>query len=671
MLPLYSARILTSSLAGLTPINPATMAASSPAPAQTNGEAAAFDFMALNKKYTEEKEKRQRADGNAQYIELESTERFRKLAEDPWVDHAKLNAQPPSLKDGDEVKILILGAGYGGLLYAIRFIQAGFRAEDIRLVDVAGGFGGTWYWNRYPGLMCDVESYIYMPLLEETGYMPKHRYSYGPELLEHAERMANMWNLTDKGVFRSQIRSYEWDDEAKRWITIIEQDRGPSEEPVKMTVRSQFVVLANGVLNHPKVAKNLEAFEGDMFHTARWNYDVTGGRDGPPEAPQLTGLEGKRVGIIGTGATAIQLVPQLARWAKELYVFQRTPSAVDERGQRTTDPQDFKSRIANGNGWQLRRTQNFNEFISGGEPDENLVNDGWTGMKAYKALIGGPHDNPITMQDIPNHIGTLLALDTPRSERLRRRVDSIVQDKKTAEGLKAWYPGWCKRPTFHDDYLPAFNHPHVHLIDTDGKGIDHATKDSLVANGTDYPLDILVLSTGYRPPAADLAEPSAGSNMTVKGRNGRLLSEKWHTQGPSTLHGVLSNEFPNLFLTGPLQAGTSSNFAYATDVLAQHSAFILGEAMKRAGRNTDKVVVESTVEAEEAYAGLLLTRAAWFAGFGVCTPNYSNNEGQVIGPEEQMKMARGSPFPTGMNAFVKFIETWRAEGSLKGVDITV
>ncbi|KAJ0382442.1 hypothetical protein COL922a_012562 [Colletotrichum nupharicola] len=642
-----------------------------PVPAgATPAGAAAVDFMALNKKYTEEKEKRLRADGNGQYVELEKDERFRKLAEDPWVDHAKLNAQPPNLKDGDEVKVVILGAGFGGLLYAIRFIQAGLRAEDIRLVDVAGGFGGTWYWNRYPGLMCDIESYTYMPLLEETGYVPKHRYSYGPELMAHAERMAEMWNLTDKGVFRSQIRSYEWDDEAKRWDVVVEQGRGPGEEAVTMKVRSQFVVLANGVLNHPKLAKNLEAFEGDMFHTARWNYGVTGGLGTAPENPQLTGLEGKRVGIIGTGATAVQVVPQLAKWAKELYVFQRTPSAVDERGQRPTDPEEFKTKIATGRGWQRRRTENFNEWITGGEPGENLVDDGWTTLKAYKAIIGGPHDAPLKMEDIPGHLGNLMALDTPRSERLRQRVKSTVKDKKTAEGLKAWYPGWCKRPTFHDDYLPAFNLPHVHLVDTEGKGVDHATKDGLVVGGTEYPLDVIVLSTGYRPPGENMAEPSSQSNMTIKGRGGQLISEKWLTRGPSTLHGVLTNGFPNLFLTGPMQMGASSNFAYVTDIAAQHSAYILGEAMKRAGKSTDKVVIESTVEGEEGYAAKIMMHAAWFAGIATCTPSYITNEGEQTKPEDQMKKMRGAPFPTGMNNYTKFLEEWRAEGSLKGVDIT-
>ncbi|WYZ42444.1 hypothetical protein EsH8_VI_000143 [Colletotrichum jinshuiense] len=640
-----------------------------PVTAGTPAGAAAFDFMAMNKKYTEEKEKRQRSDGNDQYVELESDERFSKLAEDPWVDHEKLNAQPPNLKDGDEVKFIILGGGYGGLLFAIRFVQAGFKPEDIRLVDTAGGFGGTWYWNRYPGLMCDVEGYSYMPLLEEIGYMPKHRYSYGPELRAHANRMADHWNLTDKGVFRSQIKSYEWDDDAKRWIVVIEQGRGPNEAPITMTVRSQFVVLANGVLNHPKVARNLDAFEGDMFHTARWNYGVTGGSGDNTENPELTGLQGKRVGIIGTGATGIQIVPQLAKWAKEVYVFQRTPSAVDERGQRPTDPEEWK-KISNKTGWQRRRIENFNTFVAGGEAAENLIGDGWTGLKAYKTLIGGPHEKPLSLEDVPGHIGNLLALDTPRSERIRHRVEEIVKDKTTAEALKAWYPGWCKRPTFHDDYLPAFNLPHVHLVDTDGKGVDHATKNSLVVGDTDYPLDVIVLSTGYRPPGADMSEPSGASNMTIKGRNGLLISEHWFSKGPSTLHGVLTNGFPNLFLTGPLQVGATSNFSYVQDILAQHSAHIVAEAMKRSGKNTDKVVIESTVEGENAYAGLIMQRAAWFAGVSICTPSYLNNEGHKSSPEEQMKMAKGAPFPLGMNAYTKFLEDWRAEGSLQGLKIT-
>ncbi|KAK1978934.1 cyclohexanone monooxygenase [Colletotrichum cereale] len=641
-----------------------------PIASQTPAGGAALDFMALNQKYTEEKEKRQRPDGSAQYTEIESDARLGKLGQDPWVDHEELNARPANLADGDEVKVVVLGGGFGGLLFAIRLVQAGFKASDIRIVDAAGGFGGTWYWNRYPGLMCDIESYIYMPLLEETGYVPKHRYAYGNELLAHANRMAETWGLADQGVFRSRIKSYEWDDDARRWKVVIEQGRGPNEAPVTMTVRSQFVVLASGVLNHPKAAKNLEAFEGDMFHSARWNYGVTGGDPSDLENPQLTGLQGKRVGIIGTGATAIQLVPQLAKFAKELYVFQRTPSSVEERGQRPTDPEEWK-KIADGRGWQRRRNENFNVFVSGGEAVENLVADGWTSLKTFQALIAAPQDKPLGMADVPGHIGGLLAADVPRLERIRRRVDEVVKDKATAEALKPWYPTWCKRPAFHDDYLPAFNLPNVHLVDTDGKGVDGATKGSLVVGGVDYPLDVVVLSTGYRPPAADMGEPSGRSNMTIRGRGGALLADKWHNVGPATLHGVLTNGFPNLFLTGPLQVGATSNFASVQDTLSQHCAHILAEAMKRAGNNADRVVLEATVEAEEGYAGFIMQYAAWFAGLSVCTPGYMNNEGRQAPPEEQMKMARGTPFPHGMNAYIKFLEDWRAEGSMKGVEVTV
>ena len=158
----------------------------------------------VQQKYVEERAKRLRADGTSQFVRLSHSAHFKHLQEDPWADHTALNAQPPAIVDNDDVRFLILGAGFGGLLFAVRLIQAGFSASDIRFVDDAGGFGGTWYWNRYPGLMCDIESYIYMPLLEETGYMPTSKYAHGSELREHAERIASMWNLTDKALWRSR-----------------------------------------------------------------------------------------------------------------------------------------------------------------------------------------------------------------------------------------------------------------------------------------------------------------------------------------------------------------------------------------------------------------------------------------------------------------------------------
>jgi cation diffusion facilitator CzcD-associated flavoprotein CzcO len=625
---------------------------------------------ALSQKYSEEKSKRVRLDGNEQYIELEEHERWKALNNDPWVDHARLNGQAPALNDGDEVKLLVLGAGFGGLLYGIRFVEAGFAPEDVRLVDTAGGFGGTWWWNRYPGLMCDVESYVYLPLLEETGYQPKHKYAYGSELREYANLMAERWGLGDKGVFRTAVESFAWDEEAKRWVVEMEQHRGPAEKSIKMTVRSQFVVLANGVLDHPKIPKGLDQFEGSVFHTARWNYTITGGS---PTDPTLSKLEGKRVGIIGTGATAIQVVPQLAKSAGELFVFQRTPSSVSERGQHETTPEEWK-KVAYGPGWHRKRMQSLNAWVSGAPgKEENLVNDKWTLMKAYCGAIGGPHDNPITMEEIPGHIGRLLQVDVEHSEGVRKRVDAIVKDATTAEALKAWYPSWCKRPTFHDDYLPAFNQPNVHLVDTDGKGIAGSTKNGVLVGEKEYALDVLVLSTGYRPPGAHDIEPSSRSNMTVIGRNGTTLADKWHTHGAHTLHGTLTNNFPNLFLSGPSQVGQSANFAYVQDVLSTHAAYIAAEAIKRAGTSgAGTATAEASVEAEGAWTGGIMQRAAWFASMAICTPGYTTNEGELERrkPEDMMKGAMGAPYALGINSFEKVLEAWRADGKLEGVIVS-
>ncbi|PNH46321.1 hypothetical protein VD0004_g1779 [Verticillium dahliae] len=637
--------------------------------AQPNAETG-LDFAAVQARYAQEKAKRLHPEGVEQYVELTNSGRLQSLASDPWVDHDALNAEPPSLRNGDDIKVLILGAGYGGLLYAIHFIQQGISPSDIRLVDGAGGFGGTWYWNRFPGLQCDTEGYTYMPLLEETGYVPKHRFSYGPELLDYAGVLADKWDLRDKGVFRSTVRSYDWDADAVRWITKIRQGRGPGQADVEMKVRAQFVVVANGVLNHPKVPRTLQGFEGPATHTARFDYGITGGT---PRDQQLTKLRGKRVGIVGTGATAVQVIPELAKYAGELYVFQRTPSGVTPKHQRETRAEDWKAMTAGEPGWQKRRIETYCAVMAGEPGVEDTIRDGWTQAKTYRALIGGAHDAPLAMEDVPAHIGALLALDAPRTDAIRRHVDDVVEDKATAAALKAWYPTWCKRPTFSDNYLATFNRPNVHLVDTDGRGVEKATATGLVAAGKEYPLDILVLSTGFRSPVVGLGEPGTASNMTIRGRDGRLLAEKWEAQGPSTLHGVLMNGFPNLFLSGPMQTGASANFSHVQNVLAEHCGYILGEAVRRAaarGLAADRVVVEATVEAEEAWAGRLMQRAAWFAGAGICAPNINNNEGSLgADPTSHMKIARGAPYALGMNAYAREIRSWQEEGTMKGVDV--
>lgn len=646
------------------------------ATAADNGQA----MLALQQKYTEEAAKRLRSDGIAQFVELQDAEsdRFRALGRDPWADHEALNSQDRPVKNGGRYKFVILGAGFGGLLFAVRLIQAGVASgpDDIRLVDSAGGFGGTWYWNRYPGLCCDVESYTYMPLLEETGYMPTAKYASGPELFEHANRIADKWDLRDKALFRAAVTSAAWDDASNLWTVKATEDRGPGEKPVDLQFHAQNVMIASGLLTRPQIPKipGLDSFSGAMIHAARWDYSVTGGS---PTDANLTALAGKRVGIVGTGATAVQALPHLARSAKELYVFQRTPSAIHWRGQQPTDPDEWKDKISAKKGWQRERMLNFNSYVeNAARPgQENLTGDGWTEMPAYSAIVGGPSWGIVapTMESIGEHVGKLHMLDVPRSEAARARVDRIVEDPETAARLKAWYPVWCKRPTFSDDYLQAFNRPNVHLVDTDGRGISSATGAGLVVDGREYPLDVLVLCTGYRTPAVANGSPAARTAIEILGRGGRSFEDGWRARGAATLHGVCAHGFPNLFLASTTQAGVATNFVLVLDVQSAHVAHVVAEAERRVAGDGERPVVEASVEAEEAWTAECMRRAPWFAAVAGCTPGYITSEGQAMAsrdPEEMAKQSRATPWCEGMTSYVRVLEEWRAEGGLQGLGIT-
>ncbi|KAI7131812.1 hypothetical protein KC352_g31130, partial [Hortaea werneckii] len=504
-------------------------------------------------------------------------------------------------------------------------------------------------WNRYPGLMCDFESYIYMPLLEEMGYMPRQKYASGEELRGCIEQVAGKYGLHDRATFQSSTQSARWDEAKQVWrLAILEKPKGGTESHIE--VDCDFVLLASGLLNNVKPPQGIETFEGHMLHTARWDYEYTGGSQ---QDPQMTRLADQRVAIIGTGATAIQAVPQLAKFAKELFVVQRTPSMVDERGQRETDPKLWKEKIANKNGWQRERNENFCAFVSNHEPKpaEDLVNDGWTKSQ---------------------HVSELHAMDILRTNRVRRRAAETVNDPVTAKNLMAWYPTWCKRPCFHDDYLPTFNRPNVHLIDTDGQGITTLTRHGLVApNGTETQVDLIIIATGFVSPQLGTAAGKAG--MSVSGRNGQLLETLNDTGDLTTLHGVASRGFPNLFWPGPLQGGATANQSFVLERLSGHVAYV----MARAAARTDggRPVIEPGVEAQEEWAGLIMSKAASFAAMRGCTPGYYNLEGEndkiaAMPPEVQMKAARNAIWGDGFLSYLKVLEDWRAEGSLEGLHVS-
>jgi cation diffusion facilitator CzcD-associated flavoprotein CzcO len=622
------------------------------------------DALQLENRYGEERAKRLREDGDSQFVDISLSEKFHSFIEDPWID-------PVAVKDaktmfpGNRCQMIILGAGWGGLLYAIRMVQAGISPEDIRIVDSAGGFGGTWYWNRYPGLTCDIESYSYLPLLEETGYVPKHRYSEGEEIRNYANLAAEKWGVADSAVFQTKAETLVWHEDSKEWQVELVQKR-TGQQPQTLNVRAQFVATVNGVINWPKLPgfPGILDYKGDIFHSSRWNYTLTGGS---PADPSLTKLQGKSVAIIGTGATAVQIIPHLARWAKHVYVVQRTPAAVDDREQWETDSEWFKQKVANATGWQRERLKNFHQhFTTEKQPEVNLVGDKWTGAVGMCAIAGNAA-GPKTMEELPAYMKKLHSLDAPRQDRIRKRVENVVKDPAVAKKLQAWYPTWCKRPAFHDEYLDTFNRDNVTLVDTDGKGLDRLTTDSIVSGDHSYPVDIVICATGFRAPFT--GSPAQKANMTIIGTNGVSMGEEWARKGPSTQHGVLDANFPNLFLSGPWQASNSPNYLFNVDALARQSAYILAQARQRAGSKPFAVTVSAA--AAENWGMQVLMRSAPMAAIVGCTPGYFNVEGGIdrTPPEFQMIMARSGLWGHGIEDFMRVIEAWREEGSMQGIEV--
>ena len=624
------------------------------------------DALQVQKRYGEERAKRLRDEGYSQFVDVSLNNQFKSFLHDPWAHENTVKDAKAMFPDG-RCQILILGGGFGGILYAIRMIESGISAQDIRIIDSAGGFGGTWYWNRYPGLSCDIESYSYLPLLEETGYVPRHRYSEGEEIRNYANLLTQKWGLNESAVFQTQAQKLIWDEKAKEWQIEIKQQRS-GEEPQTLNIRAPFVVTSNGVLNWSKVPAipGVLDYRGDIFHSSRWNYDLTGGS---PADPSLTKLREKRVAIIGTGATAIQIVPHLAQWAKHLYVVQRTPASLDDREQRETDSEWFHNSVASSKGWQRERLRNFHQHFTLEQPPAiNLVDDGWTRGPGIVGLAGNPA-GPKTMEEVPSYVKKLRDIDLPRQDRLHKRVEEEVQDPAVADKLKAWYPSWCKRPLFHHDYLSTFNRENVTLVDTEGKGLSGFTTDSMVVGDESYPVDIVIFATGFRPPF--IGSPAEKANLKIIGRNEISMSEDWAQNGPSTLHGVVDHNFPNLFLSGPWQASNSPNYVLTLDFLATHSAKILAEARRRAQGKPFAMTISKT--AADDWGMQVIMHSFPGAAILGCTPGYINIEGELdrAPPEKQMIIARSGVWGHGFEDFARTVEEWYAKGGLQSNDIEV
>jgi cyclohexanone monooxygenase len=591
--------------------------------AQDNGQPD-IDFEALARKYAEERAKRLRPEAIGQYQPM--TGKLETFAHDPFAGPSA--AREPVRRDCD---VLIVGGGFGGLLTGVHLREHG--VADVVIVDKAADVGGTWYWNRYPGIRCDVESYVYVPLLEETGFIPSEKYAKGSEILGQCQRIARKWELYRSALFQTEVREMVWDETRQRWL--VTTSRGDA-------LAARFVVSCTGLLSSPKLPgiPGIESFAGHSFHTSRWDYAYTGGdSDG-----NMTGLAGKKVGVIGTGSTGIQCVPPLAGAAEHLYVFQRTPCSVDVRGNRATDP-DWAAGLEPG--WQQGRLRNFTNWTSGVRDGADLISDGWTNLLGEPtALTGGATEavDPVAMQNA----------EIRKMETVRQRIDSLVEDRATAEALKPYYNYFCKRPGFSDDYLQTFNQPNVTLVDTGGQGVERITPTGVVVGGIEYALDCLVYATGFD----FMTEYTREAGLHMTGRGGISLDEHWDT-GARTLYGMMTRGFPNFFLMSLVQSGISINYMHTANEQTGYIADVIAQVLQG-----DIGTVEPSQAAEDDWVGQIVDGAAPRQAFlESCTPSYFNYEGK-----RQDAYARNLPYPGGGIAYFGILEQRRKEGVLANLD---
>ena len=618
-----------------------------------------FDPDALRLKYKAERDKRVRTDGNDQYQEVVGD--FAYFVDDPYID-TTLQRGPVE----DEIEVAIIGGGFGGMLAAARLREAGI--DDFRVIEKGGDFGGTWYWNRYPGASCDIESYVYFPLLEKTKFTPQQKYTNAAETLNYCRVIGEKYDLHANALMQTEVTGTDWDEDSGRWV--VKTDRGDA-------IKARFVVHSNGPLNRPKLPaiSGITSFTGHTFHTSRWDYGYTGGNsDGG-----LDGLKDKRVAVIGTGATAVQCVPHLGASAAELYVFQRTPSSIDLRNNQPTDPDWLASQKP---GWHEARRRNFESLLAGVPVKQDLVNDGWT--EAFRLLFGTVRDKApsklrlacwaflalgsrdfyrkgakkyLTEKAMRHmHFEEEMELaDFHKMESIRARVDQLVVDGDTAEALKPYYRQFCKRPCFHDEYLQTFNRPNVTLVDTGGRGVKEINAKGIVLDGKIYEVDCIIFATGFEV-GTDYARHAG---YQIHGIGGQSISQKW-ADGIATFHGMHVKNFPNAFFFGPTQSAFTATYTYALDEQSIHLAHILKTARARGATR-----IEANEAAEKKWVQTIIEKARKTEAFQEqCTPGYYNNEGHVN------RLRQNTFYGGGPIEFFDLMKKWRANTKLAGLDIS-
>jgi len=585
------------------------------------------DPAALRAKYLAERDKRLRKDTDSQF--LDATGEYEDFAADPYIE-------APLVRDAisEDIDVAVIGGGFAGLLTAAKLREAG--VEDFRIIEQAGDFGGTWYWNRYPGVRCDIEAYVYMPLLEEIGTIPSERYATGAEIFAHCQAIGRHFKLYENALFQTKVTSVIWNDSSARWL--IETDRGDR-------IRARHVAVGQGPLAKVKLpgVPGIKSFKGKVFHSARWDYDYTGG----DQFGGHTKLKDKRVAVIGTGATSVQIVPSIAENTGHLYVVQRTPSAVGPRNNGSTDEAWFKSQ---GAGWQAKRMHNFLSIITMQPNNGDLLKDCWTDFFVRAGAAMKANAQAETKEPPPV---VLQRVDFAKMGEIRDHVSSVVADAKTAEGLKPWYNFLCKRPLFSDDFLQAFNRDNVTLVDTDGKGVERITENGIVVGGEEIRVDCIIFATGFDVGAT----PEKAGGYDLRGRDGLTLDAKW-VDGYRTVHGMLLNGFPNFYIIGGHIQGTKAfNFTHTLDMQAEHAVALIAECV-----NEDVATFEVTPDAELRWLEQIEAKQVDQSKFNEdCTPGFLNNEGNFRGKATFIGVTYGG----GPIAWHGIVREWRNGDGIK------